>query len=257
MRKIKEKIKLTKVEKGMELGDVANIAIRNILSEISEIVYGKYSEEDKEKTLEYFGGKCPYTNHIIKSDRYAVDHIVPQNIKYCGLNVKGNLILVDKEANSKKGGKSVKEFLINDNDFWNKNKTSKKERVKRLKRIEKFQMDAGYNYKEIYRKIHSELEKIYKEIQNQQKLYINRVLKTLGPVIVLKPDNIALFKEKLLNTKKATIKWYYMDKKKNKTMLWDAKNFNKTSNLLGNIQTRPEWKNKNKNGLVRVEVIVK
>ena len=41
-----------------------------------------------------------------------------------------------------------------------------------------------------------------------------------------------------------------------KETAWNAESFDITSNLRGNIQSRPFWRNKNKEGLVKVEVIV-
>jgi hypothetical protein len=103
---------LTKVAKGTAYGDVSNAAIRNILAEISRKGFGAVTEQDMQDALDYFDGKCPYTGRNIqdaidgKLGGYATDHIVPQNKEHCGLNVKGNLIIVDKQANAEKRDKT-------------------------------------------------------------------------------------------------------------------------------------------------------
>ena len=94
---------LSKAAKGVAFGDVSNAAIRNILTEISKIFYNDFTQADMEETMDkYFGWCCPYTGKYLKDEydkrtgNYATDHIYPQNKEWCGLNVKGNLVLVDK-----------------------------------------------------------------------------------------------------------------------------------------------------------------
>ena len=52
---------LTKVATGVAFGDVSNQAIRNILTEISKSIGGKFTDQDMKDTLDYFDWKCPYT----------------------------------------------------------------------------------------------------------------------------------------------------------------------------------------------------
>ena len=47
-------IKISKVARGIAPGDVSNIAIRNILTELSVIMHGKFLDSDMETTMEYF-----------------------------------------------------------------------------------------------------------------------------------------------------------------------------------------------------------
>ena len=105
--------RLTKVAKGIAYGDVSNIAVRNILTEISKSINGNFTEQEMYDTLDFFDWKCPYTGKdlrpLIENDLggYATDHVYPQNKEWCGLNVKGNLIIVDKEANKVRGEERV------------------------------------------------------------------------------------------------------------------------------------------------------
>ena len=127
---------LTKVAKGVAFGDVSNIAIRNILTEISKELYGGITETQMEETMDYFDWKCPYTGKDMREAREkglaVTDHIYPQNREYCGLNVQGNLVLVDKDANNEKGKKSVDDFFNNANSkvLANVDKKTRDERLK-------------------------------------------------------------------------------------------------------------------------------
>ena len=109
MTKDKKNNLLTKVAKGVAFGDVSNQAVRNILTELSKKLYGGITEQEMYDTMENeFGWKCPYTGRDLKASvlakdgTYATDHIYPQNRIDCGLNVKGNLIIVDRKANAEK-----------------------------------------------------------------------------------------------------------------------------------------------------------
>ena len=137
---------LTKVAKGVAFGDVSNQAVRNILTELSKTLYGGITEQEMNDTMEIeFGWRCPYTGRDLKASvlakdgTYVADHIYPQNKEGCGLNVKGNLILVDKRANSEKGKLDVKTFLEKDSDYWTELGIDKPTRMARLKKIQDFQ----------------------------------------------------------------------------------------------------------------------
>ena len=45
---------LTKVASGVAFGDVSNYAVRNILTELSKIMSGKFTEQEMEDTMEAF-----------------------------------------------------------------------------------------------------------------------------------------------------------------------------------------------------------
>lgn len=73
----------------------------------------------------------------------------------------------------------------------------------------------------------------------------------VSPTITLVPSDISIFKDELLKKKRAEFTWIYSDgTQEDKT--WNAKLFNENSDLINNIKTRPQWKNKNNNGLVGV-----
>ena len=167
---------LSKAAKGIQTGDVANPAVRNILTMIS-VYLGDITAQDVDETNKYFNFTCPYTgrdltNEILtkmsggKAPNIVLDHIVPQNRIDCGLNVKGNLVWADKEANERKGDKSFEEFILTDEEIV---KTSTlAERQARVQRIKLFQQLCNYDPIKIAQQISPMLEKVYTDIQIAQ-----------------------------------------------------------------------------------------
>jgi hypothetical protein len=281
---------LTKVAKGVAFGDVSNQAVRNILTELSKRLYGGITEQEMEDTLDAFGWKCPYTGRdltrsILDGDGSCVtDHIEPQNKEHCGLNVKGNLIIVDKKANAAKRDQSVEDFLLKDTKVLSG--VDEKTRQERLDKIKQFQMDCGYYPDKIRSTISPLMKKKYDEIRLEQEKCISDTLEELKKVqiyaLAIKPEpssgaaeaattkkspkrtttNLIFhpaaeheFKEKLLESKKARFVLTY-DSGAIKTTPWDARNFEESSNLRGNIQSKTFWRNGHKEGLVKVEVFI-
>lgn len=170
-------MKLTKVARGVAFGDVSNNAVRNILTEVSKRLFEKIDDKYMEDMRNFFDNKCPYTgedlSELEKNKNIATDHIVPQNQEYCGLNVPGNLILVDKEANGKKRGLSLEEFMLGDNEYMNK--FSYDVRKARYDKIMDFQKKYGYNPEKIKEKVSPLLANIYFEVRAKQIQYIDEI----------------------------------------------------------------------------------
>ena len=179
----KKKSALTKVAKGVAFGDVSNIAVRNILTQISKALYSDFTDEDMEKTMAYFKWCCPYTGEYLKDDydarngNYATDHIYPQNRIWCGLNVVGNLVLVSKKANAKKASQSVDEFLLHDTDVLGD--LDDKIRNDRLQKIKDFQKDKGYDPETIKNTISAIMKKRYDDVRIEQEACIENVMDAL------------------------------------------------------------------------------
>ncbi len=75
------------------------------------------------------------------------------------------------------------------------------------------------------------------------------------PRIILTPSDPAVFKSELLHKKIAEITWVYSDgTQEDKT--WHASKFQSSSDVFGNIESRPQWVNKAQNGLVEVRIKV-
>lgn len=136
---------------GYEYGDAQNIAVRCFLNQFSKN-FQYFDEYYKNKTLEYFDYKCPYTDVELTSTNMVKDHVIPFNKKSCGLHVFGNVLIVDKKANSDKSSKSLEEYLKN--------------HPERLQKIKKFIKVTGYL--EIHEKYQQYLcescNKLYDEI---------------------------------------------------------------------------------------------
>lgn len=275
--------KLPKAAKGFEFGDVSNQALRNILTGISRKIFGKVTQQDMEDALDFFGGKCPYTGKDLRqavdnhTGEYAVDHIVPQNKEHCGLNVMGNLVFVDKTANNKKGNKTVEEFLLNDQTVLKG--TPMSVRQARLDKIKEFQRKYNYDPENIQKVLSPYLSKLYDEIRKEQEDRIDEAVKLTGlPVLIplkksttpnrgnkpssndvpvyLIPDNLDVFKQELLNKKCAEITLTY-DTGRIEKKPWVVSNFDLTSNLMGNIKSRPFWRTRKVDGLIEVRIEVK
>jgi hypothetical protein len=294
----KERKILTHASKGITYGDISNSSVRNILTELSKSLYGGITEQEMRDTVEIdFGWECPYTGRNLKKSfedadgSYDTDHIYPQNREWCGLNVKGNLVLVDKKANNKKKGMDIDTFMLTDSDFWTELGIDKAERIARLEKIKKFQSKCGYDPEKIRAVVSPILKHRYDEIRSEQEKYIRDTLDALScvginttmknpivttklasgslsdttittthkkrslPELVFCPAGEEQFKSELLKSKKARIVLTY-DSGHVKETAWNAESFDITSNLRRNIQSRPFWRNKNKEGLVKVEVIV-
>ena len=274
---------LTKVAKGIAYGDVSNMAIRNILTEISKYVFGGITEQEMDDTMAFFDWKCPYTGKNVralregKGGKCATDHIYPQNKEYCGLNVMGNLVLVDYDANKEKMGKTPEEFFNNPNSKVLAGVDSAT-RAARLKKIKEFQAKYGYDPKQIKDKLAPLLAERYDELRREQEEFIDKALleaglkrlsppkttvkkslgRTLPPIMYYvgteQVDEI-VFKNELLCKKTATFRLTY-DSGAIKYSQWKADQFQTASSLTGNIQSRPFWRARKEEGLVCVEVII-
>ena len=284
---------LTKVAKGVAFGDVSNQSVRNVLTELSKKIYGGITEQEIEDTIENsFCWECPYTGRNLekslkdKDGTYATDHIYPQNRHWCGLNVKGNLVIVDKKANNAKGGMDVDTFMKTDSKFWDDLGIDLSTRLVRLQKIKDFQKACGYDPDKIRSEISPILNEHYDHIKDEQEKGIKNALDVLEkagihslvkaisvtaakttsssskvkkskglPELIFYPDDEQLFKAELLKCKKAHFELTY-DSGKTVESPWDAKKLTTASDLRANIQSKTFWRNKNKEGLIKVEVFI-
>ena len=174
---------LTKVAKGVAFGDVSTQSIRNILTEISKSIGGRFTEQEMYDTLDFFDWKCPYTGKDLRPliegnlGGYATDHIYQQNKEWCGLNVKGNLIIVDRAANDKKHNKDVETFLLNDQEVLGN--LDEQTRKARLEKIKEFQKLCGYDPEQIRSIVSPLMQARYDEVRTEQERYISDALDAL------------------------------------------------------------------------------
>ena len=152
-------------------GDAANIFVRCMLSDISDLL-GGFSKEDLEKTVEYFDYKCPYTGEDIsvkyKTGEWVLDHLIPHNRESVGLNLYGNIIVTTKETNAAKAANFLEDFI----KF--KTKGTEEEKEKRIQKIRNFQKESGYfNKVKNTDEIKELCKKEYDNIQNKLKEHIS------------------------------------------------------------------------------------
>ena len=109
-------------------GNAANAFVRVILSDAGTML-GGMSEDEWQKTLDWFGGRCAYTGEELAEGETDRDHAIPMNRAHCGLHLYGNVLPATREANGRKAGKHYREFV---------------EDPERLERIEAFVRESGY-----------------------------------------------------------------------------------------------------------------
>lgn len=294
----KKRTILTHAAKGIAYGDTSNSSVRNILTELSKSLKGGITEQEMLDTVEEeFNWECPYTGRNLKKSyedadgTYASDHIYPQNREWCGLNVKGNLVLVDSEVNREKKGMDIETFMLNDSDFWTKLGVDKATRQERLDKIKAFQRKCGYDPEAIRKVVSPLLNSRYDNVRKEQEQCLEDALNSLAnvgiypdiikypcvsaasvtptttsasivpqkradmPELVFVPADESQFKEALLKNRKARFVLTYASGHK-KVSVWKAESFDVTSDLKGNIQSRPFWRKKKSEGLIKVEVVV-
>lgn len=170
----------SKAARGIYSGDVANSSVRKFLREIGDSYSEKIDETYLQEALEFFKYKCPYTGKDLRKlskDQIVIDHIVPINKDYCGLNVRGNLVLVDKTANNKKGGKSIEEYF---------GKYKVKDSKQKLAKIKQFQKKYKYNPEKIKEILQPQIQKSYSDITK----FVNKIGNDLSSKYADKLENL-------------------------------------------------------------------
>lgn len=109
-------------------GNAANAFVRVILADAGTML-GGMSEDEWQKTLDWFGGRCAYTGEELVEGETDRDHAIPMNRAHCGLHLYGNVLPATREANGRKAGKHYREFV---------------EDPERLECIEAFVRESGY-----------------------------------------------------------------------------------------------------------------
>lgn len=170
--------------RGKHKADVANSAVRNVLTEISSKLLNTVTHDYLVEAAAFFGYKCPYTGKDIKNDiltcnmsNLELDHIVPENRYQYGLNIQGNTILVDKYANSQKKGLSVEDFLLNHKMFAHE---PLQVRQDRLDKIKMFQAKYNYDQTKLNAVIGTSLQEFYDEVAKRQEEFYMDLIKKIN-----------------------------------------------------------------------------
>lgn len=177
-------------------GDAANIFVRCMLSDISDLL-GGFSKEDLERTVEFFDYKCPYTGEDIsveyKTEKWVLDHLIPHNRESAGLNLYGNIIVTTKKTNAAKAAKSFEDFIRFET------KGTEEERERRIQKIRDFQKKSGYfdkvkNIGEIKELCRKEYDSIQKKLHEHISDY-KSILKIENISLVQKTKEIFIVKQ--------------------------------------------------------------
>lgn len=172
-------------------GDAANIFVRCMLSDISDLL-GGFSKEDLDRTVEYFDYKCPYTGEDIsveyKTGKWVLDHLIPHNRESVGLNLYGNIIVTTRSTNSAKAAKSFEDFIRYET------KGSDEEKNARIRKIRNFQKESGYFDKvKNIDEIKDLCKKEYDSIQNKLKEHFS----DYESILKIKKDSDIVHEEKV------------------------------------------------------------
>ena len=232
-------------------GDAANAFVRVILSDAGTML-GGLSEAEWDKTLGWLDGRCAYTDQALSEGPLERDHAIPMNRTYCGLHLFGNVFPATREANRQKGGKHYRDF-VEDRD--------------RLERIEGFIRESNYWERvSVFGDLQRYCEAQYRAIDALCR--VNRTyLENLLPVVLerddeagaqspeppptrnqedvltisLDPSPAQVFKKALLREKCAWIVEVHRDGRK-VVRRWEAGNMSGTSNVVGNLRSRPRYR---------------
>lgn len=232
-------------------GDAANAFVRVVLSEAGQIL-GGLTDSEWDKTLAWFGGRCAYTGHELVDGRMERDHAIPMNRNHCGLHLYGNVLPATSEANRRKAGEHYRDFV---------------EDPERLRRIESFVLESRYwERASVFGDLQRYCEAQYRSIValcdvNRQYLHSllpedvddgsgsepegadsSSVNGEEGDVLPIALDPpMPAFRDALLREREARIFEMYQDGKTIE-LRWKAGNMSESSNVVGNLRSRPRYR---------------
>jgi hypothetical protein len=252
-------------------GDAANLFIRAILSEASWLL-GGFTDEEWQRTIDYFGGRCAYTDEPLVVGKIDQDHVVPMNMKECGLHLFGNVLPVTRKANAKKHARSYQDFVLDS---------------QRRSKIDTFVRESEYNHRarslgdlrDYCRSQYKLINGLFGEAKSHLRELVPR--NSNGPTrtrrrirlesaatdqqhntqhtlpITLDPEEDQTFRDALLKTRRATITLHFSDGR-TEIRPWRASSFRATSNVMRNLRSRPDFRQGawQRSGIVRVHVSV-
>lgn len=232
--------------------DAANVFVRVILSDAGARL-GGLTDVEWDETLAWFGGRCAYTGDPLAADRMDRDHAIPMNRKHCGLHLFGNVLPATKEANRRKASQHYREF-VEDPD--------------RLKRIESFIRKSRYWERAgVFGDLQRYCDAQYLAIDalcRVNRRYLASLLPEdlddgsgiapeppdSSPVargdedtlpITLDPPTVDAFKDALLRKGEARIVEIHRDGQTTERR-WNASNMSESSNVIGNLRSRPRYR---------------
>ena len=241
---------MTRQTKKWNPGDAANAFVRVILSDAGTLL-GGLSEAEWQMTLEWFDGRCAYTDRVLGGGAAERDHAIPLNRTHCGLHLFGNVVPTTKDANRRKAGNHYRQFL-QDHD--------------RIERIDGFLRESGYQERiAAFGNLQQYCEAQYRAIDTLCR--VNRqYLSSLLPAshedentasgsdngratieragvlpIRLDPEPEAVFLKALLRQRRAWITEIHRDGSR-QVQPWKADNMAPTSGVIANVRSRPRYR---------------
>lgn len=242
---------MTRQTKKWNPGDAANAFVRVILSDAGTLL-GGLSEAEWQTTLEWFDGRCAYTDQVLGDGAAERDHAIPLNRTHCGLHLFGNVVPTTKDANRRKAGNHYRQFL-QDHD--------------RIERIDAFLRESEYRERiAAFGNLQQYCEAQYRAIDTLCR--VNRqYLSSLLPAsheddntasgsdkgrraatepagvlpIRLDPAPEAVFLKALLRQRRAWITEIHRDGSR-QVQPWKADNMAPTSGVIANVRSRPRYR---------------
>ncbi len=241
-------------------GDAANLFIRCFLADAGKLL-GGLTEEEWHHTLDYFEFRCAYTDQQLTLETAVKDHAIPINQAHCGLHLYGNVLPCCNEANKDKHHVHYRQYV---EDVARLAKieafvamTGYEERVKRLGDLRDYcatQYDmitslsaCNYDYLERVLGVDSAVTRTPPEdgLGEAAVTCASKTPKVVGRggvlPITLDPSPSVLFKKALLIARQAWITIHYADGSTRMTR-WKADNITETTNIKGNLRSRPEFR---------------
>jgi hypothetical protein len=258
-------------------GDAANLFVRCLLSEVSDIL-GGFTEEQWLKTLEYFDFKCAYTDEPVTRETAVRDHAIPINKDSCGLHLFGNVLPCRDQANQEKSFLHYHEFVTDQARLTKiESFIEQSQYRKRLAQFGDLRAYCSSQYKMITglcesnrhylaRLVGDDMGKVRQRSDRSDPLaqpgseigQVPRLTNSQDVLpITLDPASNVEFKKALLETRLAWITIMYIDGN-NSLHPWRAHNITLDSNIIGNLRSRPcfragEWQRR---GIMRVCVSI-
>jgi hypothetical protein len=248
-------------------GDVANLMVRCLLSDASELL-GGWTDAERERTLQYFDRRCVYTGVPYDPATFVWDHLIPHNQDACGLHVYGNLVPATRAANSAKAAKDFRVFLRQDHACLGD--LTSEERETRIRRLEDFRLTTGYAEKaaaiadlpalcaEQYERVKAICQENKAGIRARlgdvpRQLSAERDVPAAVPRSIRRDGTLPIeyeggshqrFLERFLAAGVAYIEEHYADGQV-KVRTWPVERLSATSNLVSNIRSKPEYRSGN------------
>lgn len=131
---------------GNEYSDAGNHAVRVFLNVLSKNwrkdkknTFCDLTPEDKSKIMSSFGNKCCYCNKRLSynhSDKQKnnlnIDHLIPNNEKFCGLDIWNNYVPACIGCNNSKADKDWRDFLREKIEEIPNRSAERRERTRRI-----------------------------------------------------------------------------------------------------------------------------